>query len=55
MLILQEQDRKIEETRIRLNALVAAKGFNMNDQEIILLSGELDRLIVDFEKTKEAI
>lgn len=49
---LREQDRVIEEMRIRLNALVIAKGFDMKDPEVIALSDELDRLIVAFEKTK---
>jgi hypothetical protein len=52
MLKFWEQDRKIEETRIRLDALVTMKGFNMQDPEVISLSDELDRLIVDFERTK---
>jgi predicted Ser/Thr protein kinase len=53
MLKFREEDRKIEETRIRLDALVVAKGFNMKDPEVIALSDELDRLIVDFEKAKK--
>ena len=52
MLKFLEQDRKIEEIRIRLNALVTTKGFNMQDPDVISLSNELDRLIVDFEKIK---
>lgn len=50
---LPEQDRRIEEMRIRLNTLVAKKGFNMKDPEIIALSDELDQLIVAFEKAKQ--
>ena len=54
MLNLREQERKIEETRIRLGSLVAAQGFDMKNPEVIALSTELDRLIVDFEKAKKA-
>jgi hypothetical protein len=52
MLNLREQDRAIEENRIRLNALVAAKAFNMRDPEVIALSDRLDQMIVEFERTK---
>ncbi|MDU4959653.1 MAG: aspartyl-phosphate phosphatase Spo0E family protein [Sporomusaceae bacterium] len=52
MLTRNEQEEKIEEMRSRLNGLVAAKGFNLNDQDIIRLSRELDLLLVDFERNK---
>ena len=47
------QALKIEEMRIRLSGLVVAKNFNMQDTDVISLSRELDRLIVDFEKAKK--
>ena len=47
------QALKIEEMRIRLSGLVVAKNFNMQDPDVISLSRELDRLIVDFEKAKK--
>lgn len=50
---LREQELEIEETRIRLNALVAAKGFDMQDPAVLFLSCEMDRLIVSFEKAKQ--
>ncbi|CQR73224.1 hypothetical protein SOV_50080 [Sporomusa ovata DSM 2662] len=51
---LQEQELKIEDARTRLGELVLAKGFNMQDADLILLSDEMNRLIVDFEKAKQA-
>lgn len=50
---LREQELIIEDTRARLGELVVAKNFNMQDPDLISLSGEMDRLIVDFEKTKQ--
>lgn len=47
------QALKIENMRIRLSALVAAKKFNMLDPEVLSLSRELDKLIVNFEKEKQ--
>jgi hypothetical protein len=49
---LQEQQSKIEHIRIRLHALVVAKDFDILDAEVLSLSAEMDRLIVDFEKAK---
>ena len=49
------KDLKIEDMRIRLSGLVVAKNFDMQDPDVISLSRELDRLIVDFEKTKQHI
>lgn len=53
MLDVNDQQHQIEEMRSRLNRLVAAKGFDMKDQEIIRLSRELDLLLVSFEKNKQ--
>ena len=50
---LLEQELKIEDARTRLGELVLAKGFNMQDAELILLSDEMNRLIADFEKAKQ--
>lgn len=50
---VREQDHIIEATRLRLNDLVEAKKFNMKDPEVIRLSDELDRLIVEYEKFKK--
>lgn len=49
------KDLKIEAMRIRLSGLVVAKNFNMQDPDVISLSKELDRLIVDFEKAKQQV
>ena len=52
---LQEYEQKIEYARIQLGELVVAKGFDLQDPELISLSDEMDRLIVDFEKAKQVI
>lgn len=52
---LREYEQKIEYARVRLGELVVAKGFNLQDPELISLSDEMDRLIVDFEKAKQVI
>lgn len=52
---LREKNRTIEENRIRLNALVTAKSFNMRDPEVIALSDRLDQLIVEYEKSKAEV
>ena len=52
---LREYEQKIEYARIQLGELVVAKGFNLQDPELISLSDEMDRLIVDFEKAKQVI
>ena len=49
------KDLKIEAMRIRLSGLVVAKNFDMQDPDVISLSKELDRLIVDFEKAKQQV
>lgn len=46
---------RIEELRIRLSSLVVTKNFCMQDPDVLSLSSELDRLIVDFEKTKQRL
>ena len=51
---LWEDQNKIETIRARLHALVAAKSFNMQDTEVLSLSDEMDRLIVAFEKARQA-
>lgn len=43
----------IEDTRSRLYALAAEKDFDMQDPDVLLLSQELDCLIVAFEKQKK--
>lgn len=50
---IQEQELKIEDARTRLGKLVLARGFNMQDADLILLSDEMNRLIADFEKEKQ--
>ena len=52
---LREQELKIEDTRNRLGELVLAKGFNMQDADLILLSDEMNRLIVDFHKARQLV
>jgi len=52
---LREYEQKIEYARVQLGELVVAKGFNLQDPELISLSDEMDRLIVDFEKAKQVI
>lgn len=42
----------IEDMRIRLSEMVVAKKFDLQDPEVLSLSKELDRLIVNFEKAK---
>lgn len=45
----------IEDMRVRLSALVVAKKFDMQDPDVISLSRELDRLIVDFHNAKQLV
>ncbi|CQR73178.1 Spo0E like sporulation regulatory protein [Sporomusa ovata DSM 2662] len=49
------QALKIEDMRVRLNALVVAKKFDMQDPDVISLSRELDRLIVEFHKARQLV
>lgn len=49
------QTMTIEDMRIKLSMLVVAKKFNLQDPEVLLLSTELDRLIVNFEKAKRRL
>lgn len=49
------QALKIEDMRVRLNALVVAKKFDMQDPDVISLSRELDRLIVEFHMTRPLV
>lgn len=49
------QAMTIEDMRIKLSMLVVAKKFNMQDPEVLSLSTELDRLIVNFEKAKQRL
>lgn len=46
---------KIEDLRIRLNILAAARNFNLQDPDVLSLSMELDRLIVDFQQAKQCV
>jgi hypothetical protein len=44
--------RQIEEKRKALKKLLHSKDFNLNDQEVIKLSQELDELILQYAKYK---
>ncbi|MBM7582640.1 hypothetical protein JOD02_001497 [Caldicoprobacter guelmensis] len=44
--------RQIEEKREALKKLLLVKNFNLNDQEVIKLSQELDELILQYAKYK---
>ncbi len=50
-----QQAMTIEDMRIKLSMLVVAKKFNLQDPEVLLLSTELDHLIVNFEKAKQQL
>ncbi|EGO64020.1 aspartyl-phosphate phosphatase Spo0E family protein [Acetonema longum] len=52
---LEEKRRKIEEVRRSLSQLVADKQHDLSDREVIQLSSDLDRLIVEYEQAKKFV
>jgi len=49
----EEQELEIEQMRAQLHELVIAKVGNMIDPEVSQLSIKLDKLIVQYQKTKD--
>jgi hypothetical protein len=49
---LQKLAQEIERVRVHLHELVAKKAGNLIDQEVTAVSIELDKLIVEYERTK---
>jgi len=49
----EEQELEIEQMRAQLHELVIAKLGNMIDPEVSQLSIKLDKLIVQYQKTKD--
>ncbi|CUH97576.1 hypothetical protein P22_3707 [Propionispora sp. 2/2-37] len=49
---LKPQQQAIESARLRLHKLVAEKGGRLSDPEVAELSAYLDKLIVEYERSK---